>query len=166
MEPKPKPSSLDEARAFLVARRIAIVGLSRNEKDFSRMVMRELVKRGYDVVPVHPSMREAEGRPCFARVQDVRPPVEAALVMTAPSASARVVQDCAEAGVRSVWLHRGGGAGAASAEALSLCAARGIRVVQGLCPFMALPGASFPHRLHGFLRRLGGRGGEAVRPAR
>ena len=30
-------------------------------------------------------------------------------------------------------------------------------LVHDLCPFMALPGASFPHRLHGFIRsRLGG----------
>jgi predicted CoA-binding protein len=163
---KTSPSSLDEAREFLAARRIAIVGLSRREGDFSRMVMRELARRGYDVVPVHPAMKEAEGRPCFARVQDVRPPAEAALVLTPPAATERVVRDCAEAGVRRVWLHRGGGPGAASEEAIAFCAAQGIRVVQGLCPFMALPGAGLPHRLHGFFRRrLGARPAE-VRPAR
>ncbi len=155
---KPQPSSLAEARAFLSARRIALVGLSRNEKDFSRMILRELVRRGYDVVPVHPALKEAEGRRCFARVQDVAPPVEAALVMTPPAATEQVVRDCAEAGVRRVWLHRGGGAGAASEAALAVCAAAGIAVVRDLCPFMALPQAGLGHRLHGFFRRrLAGR---------
>ena len=39
-----RPSSLEQARAFLDARRIAVVGVSRNEKDFSRMVLRELAR--------------------------------------------------------------------------------------------------------------------------
>lgn len=161
------PSSIGEARAFLEARRIAVVGLSRRENDFSRVLLRELARRGYDVVPVHPAMQGAEGRRCHPRVQDVRPPPDAALVLTPPHVTEQVVRDCAEAGVRRVWLHRGAGPGAASAGALASCAAHGIAVVHGLCPFMALPGASFPHRLHGFLRRrLGARATGAATPGR
>jgi predicted CoA-binding protein len=147
------PSTLDDAREFLRAKRIAVVGVSRNEKDFSRMILRELVRRGHDVVPVHPGMREVEGRACFERIQDVSPPPDAALLMTAPAVTELVVGDCAEAGVRRVWMHRGAGAGAASEEAVAFCEAHGIRVVRDLCPFMALPGAGIPHRLHGFFRR-------------
>ncbi len=44
----------DRAREFLAQKRIALVGVSRQEKDFSRMVLRELVRRGYDVVPSAP----------------------------------------------------------------------------------------------------------------
>jgi predicted CoA-binding protein len=90
---------------------------------------------------------------CRARVQDVSPPPEAALLMTPPAVTEQVVRDCAEAGVKRVWMHRGGGAGAASEAAIAFCDANGIAVVRDLCPFMALPGASFPHRLHGFFRR-------------
>ncbi len=147
-----KPSSLDDARRFLRANRIAVVGVSRREDDFSRVVLRELAKRGYDVVAVHPAMGEADGRPCFARVQDVWPPPEAALIMTSPRVTEQVVRDCAAAGVRQVWMHRGGGPGAVSERALAFCAARGIDAVRDLCPFMALPGAGFPHRVHAFFR--------------
>jgi len=156
------PSSLDDAREFLRAKRIAVVGVSRQAADFSRLVLRELVKRGYDVVAVNPALQEVEGRPCHARVQDVRPPPEAALLMTAPSTTEQVVRDCAAAGVRQVWMHRGGGAGAASDEAIAFCEANGIRTVRDLCPFMALPGAGLPHRVHGFLRRRLARRREAT----
>jgi predicted CoA-binding protein len=148
-----RPSSLEAARAFLGAGRIAVVGVSRNEKDFSRAVLRELARRGYDVAPVNPALAEAEGRRAFARVQDVSPRADAALLLTAPGEAERVVRDCLAAGVRRVWFHRGAGAGAASPAALALCAESGIDVVQGLCPFMALEGAGFPHRLHHFFRR-------------
>jgi predicted CoA-binding protein len=73
--------------------------------------------------------------------------------MTPPARAEEVVRDCVAAGVREVWFHRGAGAGAASPEALALCASSGVHAVKDLCPFMALPGAGFPHRVHGFLRR-------------
>jgi predicted CoA-binding protein len=144
---------LDAARELLARGRFALVGVSRDEKSFSRAVLRELARRGHDVVPVHPALAEAEGRRCFARVQDVAPPVAAAIVMTPPDRAAEVVRDCAAAGVRTVWFHRGAGSGSASAEALALCRANGIEVVSDLCPFMALPDAGWLHRAHAFLRR-------------
>jgi predicted CoA-binding protein len=155
---KPMPSSLEDARRFLRARRIALVGLSRRPGDFSRMVLRELVRRGHDVVPVHPALHEAEGRRCYPRIQDVSPPPDAALLLTPPAVTEVVVRDCAEAGVSKVWMHRGAGVGAASEAAIAFCAANGIAVVRDLCPFMAFEGAALPHRLHGFFRRrLGAR---------
>jgi predicted CoA-binding protein len=154
----PHPS-LDAAARFLAVRRLAIVGLSRQPKDFTRFIARELVQRGYQIVPVNPGAAGAhiEGIQAVSRLQDVQPPVEAALLLTSPGQTDAVLQDCLAAGVKRVWLHRGGGHGAASPGALAFCAAHGLDVVHDLCPFMALPGASFPHRLHGFIRtRLGG----------
>jgi uncharacterized protein len=152
------PSPVEDARSFLATRRIAIVGVSRTEKDFSRELLRALAQRGYDVVPVNPAALEVEGRRCFARVSDVSPPPDAALVLTPASAAEGVVCDCIAAGVHAVWFHRGAGPGSASPAALALCAGRGLLAVRDLCPFMALPGAGFPHRLHGYLRRKLARG--------
>jgi predicted CoA-binding protein len=148
-----EPSSLEDARTFLRARRVALVGASRSEKDLSRTILKELARRGYDVIPVNPAAQEVEGRRAFARVSDVRPPPDAALVMTPPARAEEVVRDCAAAGVREIWFHRGAGPGAATPEALALCARSGIHAVRDLCPFMALPDVGFPHRFHAFLRR-------------
>lgn len=142
---------------FLARRRVAFVGVSRDPQDFSRGVYRELLARGYDLVPVNPALSEVEGRACYPRVQDVTPPVEAALVMTPPRATDTVVRDCAEAGVRSVWLHRGGGQGAVSPEAVAFCREHGMEVIPGACPYMFLSGAGAFHRFHGFVLRLLGK---------
>ena len=143
---------LDRARDFLSCKRMALVGLERSERGFSRAVFRELVKRGYQVVPVNPGLTEAEGVRCYPRVQDIQPPVEAALLMTPPAQTAAVVRECLQAGVHRLWLHRGAGAGSASPEAFALCNEAGVRPVFDLCPFMALPDAGFLHGLHGFFR--------------
>src|SRR5512143_4374728 len=105
-------SSKQAIDSFLSCRRVAVVGVSRDPKDFSRAVFRAFVERGYDAVPVNPAGGEAEGRRSVARVGDVQPPAEAALLLTPPAATAQVVRECAEAGVRRVWMHRSGGQGA------------------------------------------------------
>jgi predicted CoA-binding protein len=143
--------------SFLSCRRIAVVGASRDPKDFSRTILRAFVERGYDVVPVNAAGGEVDGRPSARRVGEVTPPIEAALLMTPPSASERVVRECAEAGVKRVWMHRGAGRGAVSPEAVAFCRERGIEVVDGECPFMFLPGRGWVHGAHRFFRRLGGR---------
>ena len=150
------PSTIPEIRDFLSLRRIAFVGLSRNPKDFSRMLFRAMCERGYEMVPVNPAVDELEGMRCFARVQDIKPPVQGALLLTSPRDTERVVRDCPEAGVRYVWMHRSGGQGSVSQEAVEFCRKQGIHVVEGYCPFMFLPHTPFFHRLHGFILKVTG----------
>ncbi|HXK10896.1 MAG TPA: CoA-binding protein [Vicinamibacteria bacterium] len=142
--------------SFLSCRRLAVLGVSRNPGDFSRAMLRAFIERGYDAVPVNPNGGEADGRPFARGIAEVAPPVEAALLMTPPAATDRAVRECAEAGVKRVWMHRGGGQGAVSPEAVSFCRERGMEVVDGECPFMFLPDSSWFHGVHRFFRRLGG----------
>jgi predicted CoA-binding protein len=144
---------LAAAREFLASRRIALVGFSRNPKDYSRFLDAELRKRGIDVVPVHPAASQVDGRRCFLRVGDIDPPVDGALVMVPASQAEGVARDCLDAGLRRIWFHRGAGPGSASPEALALCVARGVNPISNLCPLMVIQGAGWPHRLHGWLRR-------------
>jgi uncharacterized protein len=149
-------SPLERIQDFLAQHRIAIVGVSSRPAEFSRLLFRQFLERGYQVVPVHPEAQEIEGQPCFARIQDVRPPVDGALLMTSPATTGVVAQDCAEAGVRRVWMFRGAGAGSVNPEAVAFCESRGISVIPGECPLMFLPGGAWFHRIHGFLRKVTG----------
>lgn len=141
---------------FLALRRFAMVGVSRNPKDFSRTLFRDLCDRGYDVVPVNLFADELDGRESFQCLQVIKPKVEGALLMTNPRTTEAVVRDCAEAGIRRVWMYRAGGNGAVSREAIEFCRSHDIRVVEGYCPYMFLPATAFPHRAHGFLMKLVG----------
>ena len=64
---------MSDVRGFLALRRIALIGAARDAKDFSRFLLQEMYKQGYDMVPVNPATKEVEGKPCFARVQDIHP---------------------------------------------------------------------------------------------
>ncbi len=151
------PSSMQTITDFLAHHRIALVGISHDSANFSVKLFAELLRRGYDVVPVNPKLEQVQGRKCFHRIQDVQPPVDAVLVMTSPDVTETVVRDCSEAGVTFVWMYRAGGRGSVSPEATQFCGQRGIRVVAGECPLMFLPHTQTIHRLHGFVRKITGR---------
>ena len=141
---------------FLNQHRLAFVGVSRDSKNFSRTLYDEFRKRGYDIVPVNPNMGDVDGQRCYSRVQDIQPPVDGALLLTTPQVTEQVVRDCAEAGVKRIWMQRGEGIGAVSPAAVAFCEQNGILVIAGQCPFMFLPEANFLHRLHGVIRKLTG----------
>src|SRR5947207_6643652 len=92
---------------FLSRRRIAVVGVSRDRRSFSRSVFAELRRRGYDAVPVNPLGGEVDGVSFVRRVQDMDPPAEGALLLTPPAVTTEIVKDCAAAGIPRVWMHRG-----------------------------------------------------------
>jgi len=150
-------ATLTDVQHFLGRRRLAIVGVSRNDRDFTRVLFREFVKRGYDAVPVHPGVAEIEGRPCFGHIGEIAPPVDTALVLTPAAVTNEVVHDCAAAGVTHVWMFRAAGAGAVSPEAVAFCRSQGIRLVDGECPFMFFRGSGFIHQVHRLIRRITGR---------
>lgn len=145
---------MNQIQDFLGQKRFAIVGVSRAPQDFSRAVFREFRQRGYDAVPVNPEAREIDGEPCFAHLEDVTPPVDSVLLMTSPAVTDDVVRECAAAGVKRIWMHRGAGRGAVSDSAVEFCQSKGISVIPGECPFMFLPGGSWFHRFHGLIRKI------------
>ncbi len=150
-------ASLETIEGFLAQKRIAMAGISRNPANFSVKLFEDLCHRGYDVVPVNPNTAEVQGRRCFARMQDVQPPAGAALLMTSPEATETVVRDCAEAGIRRVWMYQATGQGSVSAKAVAFCREQGMQVVPGECPFMFLPDTAGIHHFHGFIRKITGR---------
>ncbi len=146
-------STLQQIERFLACKRLAIVGVSRKPRDFSRGLLREFLRRGYEVALVNPNTDSIEDLPSFARLQDVTPVPEAALIMTPPQNTAQVIRDCREAGVPLVWLHgRAGGD-----ECVAIAQSNGLEVIAGQCPFMFLPDTMWVHRLHGAVLRMTGR---------
>ena len=70
-------TALKDIDDFLGLKRLLVVGVSRNPKDFTRTLFRELRERGYDAIPIHPEASEMDGVRCFAHVAEVAPPAVA-----------------------------------------------------------------------------------------
>jgi uncharacterized protein len=153
-KPAREKVKLEQITAFLAHRRFALVGVSRNPRDMTRMLMRDLAPLGYEVVPVSPNLDEVEGRKCFARVQQIQPPVEAAMLFVAPEITEQVLHECAAAGIKRVWIRAG--QERLTPVAIAYGREAGMDVIVGECPYMFLPNAGWVHRFHGFVSKLTG----------
>jgi len=152
----PPGTTREQIAQFLAQKRFAAVGVSRKPQDFSRMLVKEFQRRGYEVIPVNPGIADLEGKRCYSTVQAIDPPVSAVLLLTSPEITERVVEDCVAAGVTQLWMYRASGRGAISMSAIETCRRHGISVIAGECPFMFFPQTGFPHRVHGLIRKIFG----------
>ncbi|HWR15281.1 MAG TPA: CoA-binding protein [Terriglobales bacterium] len=155
----PANVSLNTIESFLSQKRIALVGISRQPQDIGKSLLEELRQRGHEVFPINPAVSEIFGQRCFARLQEIQPPPDAALILTSPSVTNSVVRDCAAAGVKHVWMYRAGARtqGSVSEEAVQFCRDHGIEVVPGQCPFMYLSPVRHVHWVHRLIFKIKGR---------
>jgi len=144
------------AAEFLSHRRFAVAGVSRDPRQAANLIYRRLRSAGYQVFAVNPGAQEVEGEACFASLRGIAGVVDVVVVVTRPEVSAGVVRECAELGIRRVWLHRSLGTGSVSSEAVELCAREGITVLDGACPMMFLEPVDFGHRCMRWLLGLTG----------
>jgi uncharacterized protein len=131
---------------FLSGRRFAVAGVSRDTGQPANAVYRKLRGAGYEVLPVNPNATAVEGTTCYPDLASVPGPIDGVVIATHPDISVDVVRQCAERGVRRVWLHRSFGAGSVSEGAIAECRARGIECIVGGCPLMYCAPVDFGHR--------------------
>src|SRR5689334_16796592 len=80
---------------FLACRRIAVIGMSRNRADYSRMLWKAFRERGYEVVPVHNTAVEIDGAKCFSTLGAISPPPDGAVILLPPGKAEGAAAECA-----------------------------------------------------------------------
>jgi predicted CoA-binding protein len=138
----------EAASAFLANKRVAVTGVSRRPKTHgSNSVYRRLRERGYDVVAVNPNAQEVEGDHSYPDLKSIPGGVEAVVIGTRPEIADTTMHECAELGIKHVWMHWGAGGTSVSDTATEYGRQHGITVIDGGCPLMFAPTADFGHRV-------------------
>ena len=114
---------------FLKQKRFAVVGSFRNESKYAYRILKALMKKGYEVYPVNPRLKEVEGRVCYASVKDIPVVVDVVDIVTPSEVTERIVKECKEIGIKRVWLQPG----AENEKAIEFCKQNKIRVIYNLC---------------------------------
>jgi len=110
-------------------KRIAMVGLSANPYRPSHYAAMYMLAAGYDVYPVNPKEREILGRPCYASMADVPPPIEIVDIFRERDAVSAIVEDAIRLGAKVIWMQLGVIHEEAAARALEA----GLGVVMDRC---------------------------------
>jgi uncharacterized protein len=137
----------DAASEFLAHKRVAVTGVSRTPANHgSNVVYKRLRDRGYQVFAVNPNANEVEGDPAYRDLRSLPDGVDAVVIGTRPEIAEETMRECAELGIKHVWMHRGPGAGSVSKPAADYGREQGIAVIDGGCPCMFGPTADFGHK--------------------
>jgi predicted CoA-binding protein len=67
-----------------------------------------------------------------------------------------IVRQCAELGIRRVWMHRSFGEGSVSQTAVDFCRKNQIAVIPGGCPMMFCEPVDFGHKCMRWILSLTG----------
>ena len=143
-----------EIDEFLAQKTLAIAGVSRSGKKFGNMILKDLPRLGYRLLPIHPEAAEVGGVRAYPSFAALPEPVGGVIVVVPPAQAERVVKEAAAQGIRRVWLQQG----AESPEAVKFCEENGISVVHGECVLMyPKPSSSWVHGAHRWVWELIGR---------
>lgn len=109
--------------------RIAVVGLSPDPARPSHGVAAYLLRQGYDVIPVNPSVERVLGRPAYPDLESVSVPIDVVNVFRRPAAVPPVADAAAARGAGALWLQLG----VVHAEAAARAREAGLVVVMDRC---------------------------------
>jgi predicted CoA-binding protein len=107
-------------------------------------VYRRLRERGYEVFAVNPNADE--GDRSYHDLKSIPGGVDAIVIGTRPEIAEATMQECADLGIKHVWMHRSIGTGSVSESATEHGRQRGIKVIDGGCPCMFDPTADPAHK--------------------
>jgi uncharacterized protein len=152
-------STIKEAAAeFLAQKRIAVTGVSRRPQSHSgNYIYQRLRDRGYEVFAVNPNADEIAGGACYHDLKSIPDGVDAVVIGTNAKHAEATMRECADLGIRHVWMHRAFGEGSVSDAAATYGREHGIRVIAGGCPLMFGRASDPGHKVMRFLCTMTGK---------
>ena len=143
-------NDLKSIQEFLSLKRIAVVGVSRKKTSFANDIFDKMIRSGYDAVPVNPHMTTFRERPCYARLTDITPPVDGAIILTPKSKTGEVIAEATSAGIKNLWIQQE----CATPETLGKLRNYDGLVITGECILMFLEPVQSFHKFHRWLAKV------------
>ena len=148
---------------FLAQEKIAVVGVSDLRDTGCNAAYHRFKEAGYTVSGVNPRITTFEGDPCYPDLGSIPEKPDAVFILTKPSTTEEIVQQCVDLGVKHVWMHcmMGTKPGLAasmtsvSQDAVQMCHENGITVIPGSCPNQFLKPDFGPSMMRRIFRTFG-----------
>ena len=95
---------------FYYPQKVAVIGVSENETNLGRGIVRNMLEAGYTgkIYPVGPRGGEVYGLRIYSHLRELPEPVDLAAVLTPARFVPQVVADCGELGITRVVVESGG----------------------------------------------------------
>jgi acyl-CoA synthetase (NDP forming) len=127
---------MTELDSIFKPKSVGIIGASSREGSFGRLFLEGLIRMGFPkIYPVHPRDKEMLGLQAYPGIKEIPGEVDLAVLMTPPSETLRLVQECADKGVKGIIIFTAGFKEKGEAgrkieqEMAAIARSKGIRVV-------------------------------------
>jgi uncharacterized protein len=151
------------AKEFLSQKNIAVAGVKRNQKGIANAIFRKLKQTGHNVYALNPNADTIEDVKCYHDLKSIPEKIDGVVIVTKPSLTEKIVDDCISSGVKQVWMHNMMGKkgseklGSSISEKAALrCRENNITVIPGACPMMYCGLVDFGHKCIRVIARLTG----------
>ncbi|MHB9155219.1 MAG: CoA-binding protein [Endomicrobiales bacterium] len=108
----------------LQKKRIAVAGVSSDESKYGSRIFRDLLAAGYDVAGINPRGGSVLGRKLYKDLREMEYVPDVVVMVVPPLVTEKLVDVCAEKGVKEIWMQPGSESG----TALEKAEKRGIKV--------------------------------------
>ena len=122
--------------SFLTSKSVAVAGYSSLGDQPANIIYDKLVKNGYKVFAVNPKHSKIKEVTCFPSLKEIPERVQSVVICTPAEATFETVKQCADLGIKNVWLHQSFGTGSYNQQAVEYCKTNGINCVYSGCPMM------------------------------
>lgn len=126
--------STDQIHEMLKCKVWAVVGATENQEKFGYKIYQMLKKADYTVFPVNPALSFIGGDRCYPSVSDLPVKPSAVNVVVSPKIGVKIVEECAELGIKNVWLQPG----ANGAEVVEAAEKAGLNAIHQSCVMVEL----------------------------
>jgi predicted CoA-binding protein len=116
-------------KEFMAQKKFAVIGATDNPEKYGNRVFKNLTKRGYEVYPVNPNLKEIEGTKCYPTLSDVPVKVDVVDFVVPPNVTESILKECKKLGLDNIWLQPG----SESDAAIAFCRDNNLKVVYGTC---------------------------------
>lgn len=116
-------------KEFMAQKKFAVIGATDNTEKYGNKIFKNLSRRGYEVYPVNPGLKEIEGVKCYSSITDVPVKVDVVDFVVPPPVTESILKECKKLGLGHIWLQPG----SENDAAIAFCHDNKLKVVYGTC---------------------------------
>ena len=120
-------------KEFMSQKRFAVIGATDNPGKYGYEIFKNLKRRGYEVYPVNPRLKELEGTKCYPSLSDIPVKVDVVDFVVPPAVTGEVLKECKKLGLTCIWLQPG----SESEAAIDFCRKNNLKVVHDVCVMLS-----------------------------
>lgn len=143
-------SSIDK---FFNSKFIAFVGVSSDEKKFSRSIYSELKAKNYNLIPVNPNVSEINGTKCYSALEEIPEKPDSVFISTPKSSTSKIVESALKLGIENIWIQQM----AETDEAIEIANKSEVNLIAKECIMMYAEPVKSIHKFHKILWKVIGK---------